>query len=189
MQKWMRKLFGWSCVNDLGEVWKFKNDFVLLGEVSDFEPDELHDEGEAKQKDNALRLALTQLAGEFGRESMLSLQRFFSSRRASIISTGSLKLDLALGIGGLPKVIGLYIISMFVYHVCSILYSLDCHKGLCILFLCCVSCFWDLLVILWYMTLTSMWGPWWWIAKELNYGMLISAELLWLFGWKLQLWK
>ncbi|KAJ6864549.1 LOW QUALITY PROTEIN: hypothetical protein NC651_035182 [Populus alba x Populus x berolinensis] len=70
----------------------------------DFEPDELHDDGEAKQKDNALRLALTQLAGEFGRESMLSLQRFFNSRRAPVISTGSLKLDLALGIGGLPKV-------------------------------------------------------------------------------------
>ncbi|KAI5583799.1 hypothetical protein POPTR_006G048000v4 [Populus trichocarpa] len=78
-----------------------RNDHTLSS--VDFEPDELHDEGEAKQKDNALRLALTQLAGEFGRESMLSLQRFFSSRRASIISTGSLKLDLALGIGGLPK--------------------------------------------------------------------------------------
>ncbi|KAJ6912678.1 DNA repair protein recA [Populus alba x Populus x berolinensis] len=80
-----------------------RNDHTISSVVSDFEPDELHDEGEAKQKDNALRLALTQLAGEFGRESMLSLQRFFSSRRASTISTGSLKLDLALGIGGLPK--------------------------------------------------------------------------------------
>ena len=90
-----------------GLISQFKNDFLLLGEVSDFEPDELHDDGEAKQKDNALRLALTQLAGEFGRESMLSLQRFFNSRRAPVISTGSLKLDLALGIGGLPKVIWL----------------------------------------------------------------------------------
>ncbi|PKI31612.1 hypothetical protein CRG98_047994 [Punica granatum] len=34
---------------------------------------------------------------------MLSLRRFFSSRREPVISTGSLKLDLALGIGGLPK--------------------------------------------------------------------------------------
>ncbi|KAL9373800.1 hypothetical protein Peur_033420 [Populus x canadensis] len=80
-----------------------RNDHSLSSVVSDFEPDELHDDGEAKQKDNALRLALTQLAGEFGRESMLSLQRFFNSRRAPVISTGSLKLDLALGIGGLPK--------------------------------------------------------------------------------------
>ncbi|KAJ6363456.1 hypothetical protein OIU78_003600 [Salix suchowensis] len=80
-----------------------RNNHTLSSVVSDFEPDELHDEGEAKQKENALHLALTQLAGEFGRESMLSMQRFFSSRRAPIISTGSLKLDLALGIGGLPK--------------------------------------------------------------------------------------
>ena len=91
----------------MGLINDFKNDFLLVGEVSDFEPDELHDDGEAKQKDNALRLALTHLAGEFGRESMLSLQRFFNSRRAPVISTGSLKLDLALGIGGLPKVIWL----------------------------------------------------------------------------------
>ncbi|KAG8646487.1 hypothetical protein MANES_09G011100v8 [Manihot esculenta] len=34
---------------------------------------------------------------------MLSLRRFFSSRHAPVIPTGSLKLDLALGIGGLPK--------------------------------------------------------------------------------------
>ncbi|KAM3738926.1 hypothetical protein ACB098_09G166200 [Castanea mollissima] len=34
---------------------------------------------------------------------MLSLQRFFSSRRAPVISIGSLKLDIALGVGGLPK--------------------------------------------------------------------------------------
>ncbi|KAE8681881.1 DNA repair protein recA-like protein 2 [Hibiscus syriacus] len=34
---------------------------------------------------------------------MLSLQRFFSSRQTPVSSTGSLKLDLALGIGGLPK--------------------------------------------------------------------------------------
>ncbi|KAK8272973.1 hypothetical protein V6Z12_D11G373400 [Gossypium hirsutum] len=34
---------------------------------------------------------------------MLSFQRFFRSRHTPVISTGSLKLDLALGIGGLPK--------------------------------------------------------------------------------------
>ena len=36
---------------------------------------------------------------------MLSLQQFFSSRHAPMISTGLLKLDIALGVGGLPKVI------------------------------------------------------------------------------------
>ncbi|KAL5708318.1 hypothetical protein ACHQM5_019415 [Ranunculus cassubicifolius] len=34
---------------------------------------------------------------------MLSMRRFFGSRYAPIVSTGSLKLDLALGLGGLPK--------------------------------------------------------------------------------------
>ncbi|XP_021300141.1 DNA repair protein recA homolog 2, mitochondrial isoform X2 [Herrania umbratica] len=65
--------------------------------------DEFHDDNKETKKDTALRQALSQLAGDFGRESMLSLQRFFNSRCAPVISTGSLKLDLALGIGGLPK--------------------------------------------------------------------------------------
>lgn len=73
-------------------------------EVSEFVHDELCSEVKAEEKDSALRLALSSLANDFGRESMLSLQRFFSSRHLPVISTGSLKLDIALGIGGLPKV-------------------------------------------------------------------------------------
>ncbi|KAF5938186.1 hypothetical protein HYC85_025692 [Camellia sinensis] len=72
-------------------------------EVSEFESDELHDDVGGIEKDAALRLALSRLASDFGRESMLSLKRFFRSRHLPVISTGSLKLDLALGIGGLPK--------------------------------------------------------------------------------------
>ena len=49
--------------------------------------------------------ALSRLASDFGRESMLSLQQFFSSRLAPMISIGSLKLDIALGVRGLTKVI------------------------------------------------------------------------------------
>ncbi|KAK6945240.1 DNA recombination and repair protein RecA [Dillenia turbinata] len=60
--------------------------------------DEVHNDAKVMEKGSALRLALSQLVGEFGKESMLSLQL-----RAPVISTGSLKLDLALGIGGLPK--------------------------------------------------------------------------------------
>ncbi|XVE95877.1 hypothetical protein REPUB_Repub02eG0172400 [Reevesia pubescens] len=74
-----------------------------LADVSECECDEFHDDNKEIKKGTALREALSQLAGYFSRESMLSLQRFFSSRRAPVISTGSLKLDLALGIGGLPK--------------------------------------------------------------------------------------
>ncbi|XP_057982701.1 DNA repair protein recA homolog 2, mitochondrial isoform X3 [Malania oleifera] len=72
-------------------------------ETSEFECDSLHDDAKAKDKDHALHSVLSQLAGDFGKESMLSLQRFFGSRRLPVISTGSLKLDLALQIGGLPK--------------------------------------------------------------------------------------
>ncbi|KAL8128684.1 hypothetical protein V2J09_017839 [Rumex salicifolius] len=71
--------------------------------TGDFEHDELVDDGKAKEKEIALYLALKQVSGDFGKESMLSLSRFFRSRHTPIIPTGSLRLDSALGIGGLPK--------------------------------------------------------------------------------------
>ncbi|GAV77411.1 RecA domain-containing protein [Cephalotus follicularis] len=74
-----------------------------VAEVTEFECDDLYDDVKATEKDSALRIALSQLAGEFGKETKLSMQRFFCSRRAPVIPTGSLKLDQALGIGGLPK--------------------------------------------------------------------------------------
>lgn len=77
--------------------------FSSAVEVKEFEEDGLHDTVKAMEKVTALHLALSRLAGDFCNESRLSLQRFFSTRRKPAISTGSLKLDLALGIGGLPK--------------------------------------------------------------------------------------
>ncbi|KAK4485475.1 hypothetical protein RD792_008117 [Penstemon davidsonii] len=65
--------------------------------------DHIPDDSKVTEKDTALRLALSKLSGEFGKESMLSLQRFFGARRAPVISTGSIRLDQALGTGGLPK--------------------------------------------------------------------------------------
>ncbi|KAL8493911.1 hypothetical protein ACS0TY_024897 [Phlomoides rotata] len=65
--------------------------------------DHIPDDSKVTEKDNALRMALSKVSGEFGKESMLSLQRFFGARRAPVISTGSLRLDQALGVGGLPK--------------------------------------------------------------------------------------
>ncbi|KAL9237942.1 hypothetical protein vseg_012433 [Gypsophila vaccaria] len=70
---------------------------------SDFECDTLVDDIKVKKNDTQLHVALTQLASEFGKECKLSLSNFFTPRCASVISTGSLKLDLVLGIGGLPK--------------------------------------------------------------------------------------
>lgn len=75
----------------------------ISSEASDLECDVTHDDVKAAEKDSALCLAVSQLASEFTKESMLSLQKFFGVRRAHVISTGSFKLDLALGIGGLPK--------------------------------------------------------------------------------------
>lgn len=72
-------------------------------EALEFEADELPNEATTTEKDTALRTAISQLAGDFTKESMLSLQRFFRTRRTSVVSTGSLKLDQALGVGGLPK--------------------------------------------------------------------------------------
>ena len=79
--------------------------FIFSAEVSEFECDELLDDITATKKETVSCLALSRLASDFGRESMLSLQQFFSSRYAPMISTGSLKFDIALRVGGLPKVI------------------------------------------------------------------------------------
>ncbi|KAH9610906.1 hypothetical protein KSS87_015501 [Heliosperma pusillum] len=75
----------------------------MLVDSSDFECDTLVDDGKVKKNDTQLHVALTQLASEFGKECRLSLSNFFTPRCASVISTGSLKLDVVLGVGGLPK--------------------------------------------------------------------------------------
>ncbi|KAK4378019.1 hypothetical protein RND71_004315 [Anisodus tanguticus] len=64
---------------------------------------EIQDDTKTSEKATALHSALSQLEGYFCKESMLSLQRFFGARRTPVIPTGSLRLDLALGLGGLPK--------------------------------------------------------------------------------------
>ncbi|XP_057746385.1 DNA repair protein recA homolog 2, mitochondrial-like [Arachis stenosperma] len=75
----------------------------VIFEASDLEFEVIHDDVKATKKDDALRLAVSQLANELSEELMLSLQKFFGVRRAQVISTGSLKLDIALGMGRLPK--------------------------------------------------------------------------------------
>ncbi|XP_068662464.1 DNA repair protein recA homolog 2, mitochondrial isoform X2 [Aristolochia californica] len=71
--------------------------------MSEYERDQPQDDRKNVEKDAALNHALSRLAGDFGKDSMLSLQQFSRSRNTHVISSGSLKLDLALGIGGLPK--------------------------------------------------------------------------------------
>ncbi|XP_051149429.1 DNA repair protein recA homolog 2, mitochondrial [Andrographis paniculata] len=90
-----------------GFTWRrsLSNAASSTGVASEYEYDDDHttDDSRVTEKQTALRMALSNIAADFGKESMLSLQRFFGARRAPVISTGSLKLDQALGIGGLPK--------------------------------------------------------------------------------------
>lgn len=75
-------------------------------EALEFEADEIHDEVmKTTEKHNALCTALKLVDDDCSKESKVSLERFFRTRSASVVSTGSLALDEALGIGGLPKVI------------------------------------------------------------------------------------
>ncbi|KAI3447147.1 hypothetical protein Pfo_003812 [Paulownia fortunei] len=55
------------------------------------------------QKDLALKLALDQITASFGKGSIMWLGRSVSLRHTPVVSTGSFALDVALGIGGLPK--------------------------------------------------------------------------------------
>jgi len=71
----------------------------------DYESDPPLDDTKSLEKESSLNVAVSQLASDFDRDSNLCLERFSRTRKASVISTGSLKLDLALGVGGLPKVI------------------------------------------------------------------------------------
>ncbi len=56
---------------------------------------------EAKQK--AISLAITQIEKQFGKGSIMRLGEGVSPQEIAAISTGSLSLDLALGIGGVPR--------------------------------------------------------------------------------------
>lgn len=55
------------------------------------------------EKAKALELALGQIERQFGRGSVMRLGELKSATRIASISTGSIALDLALGIGGIPR--------------------------------------------------------------------------------------
>ncbi|KAL6662304.1 hypothetical protein ACP70R_000163 [Stipagrostis hirtigluma subsp. patula] len=56
-----------------------------------------------KQKDFALQQALDQITSAFGEESIMWLSQSYGRKEVPCVSTGSFALDIALGIGGLPK--------------------------------------------------------------------------------------
>ncbi|KAJ4708664.1 DNA repair protein recA, mitochondrial [Melia azedarach] len=55
------------------------------------------------KKELALQQALDQITSAFGKGSIMWLGRSVSARQVPVVSTGSFALDIALGIGGLPK--------------------------------------------------------------------------------------
>ena len=59
--------------------------------------------GENEGKKKALELAVTQIEKQFGKGSIMKLGIGEALDDVQAISTGSLSLDLALGVGGLPR--------------------------------------------------------------------------------------
>ncbi|MED6109271.1 hypothetical protein PIB30_116941 [Stylosanthes scabra] len=55
------------------------------------------------KKELALQQALDQITSSFGKGSIMWLGRSVSPRHVPVVSSGSFALDIALGIGGLPK--------------------------------------------------------------------------------------
>ncbi|XP_062091049.1 DNA repair protein recA homolog 3, mitochondrial isoform X2 [Humulus lupulus] len=55
------------------------------------------------KRDIALKQALDQITSSFGKGSIMWLGRSASPKDVPVVSTGSFSLDLALGVGGLPK--------------------------------------------------------------------------------------
>jgi len=57
----------------------------------------------ATEKEKALDLAISQIEKQFGKGSIMKLGEASAKEAIEFISTGSLSLDLALGIGGIPR--------------------------------------------------------------------------------------
>jgi len=55
------------------------------------------------EKEKALSTALQQIERSYGKGSIMKLGEVAANRDVSVIPTGSLPLDLALGVGGVPR--------------------------------------------------------------------------------------
>ena len=59
--------------------------------------------GKASEKEQALELALGQIERQFGRGSIMRMGDVANAMKVEAIPTGSISLDLALGVGGIPR--------------------------------------------------------------------------------------
>ena len=55
------------------------------------------------ERKKALEQAIGQIKKQFGEGAIMSLGKHSADREISVIKTGALSLDIALGIGGLPR--------------------------------------------------------------------------------------
>lgn len=55
------------------------------------------------QKNKALEIAMSQIEKQFGKGSVMKLGSEYAEKDIEVISTGALSLDLALGVGGVPR--------------------------------------------------------------------------------------
>ena len=55
------------------------------------------------ERQRALDLALTQIEKQFGKGSIMRLGEASARLQVEVISTGALALDIALGVGGVPR--------------------------------------------------------------------------------------
>lgn len=58
---------------------------------------------QAQEKKKALELALSLIEKQFGEGSIMTLGKHSATREISVIKTGAIALDIALGIGGVPR--------------------------------------------------------------------------------------
>ena len=59
--------------------------------------------GQDENRDKALELAFTQIEKQFGKGSIMKLGQAEAMKGIDVISTGSVSLDYALGVGGIPR--------------------------------------------------------------------------------------
>ena len=78
-------------------------------------------------KEKQLQAAIQQITKKFGKETVMWLGRD-SHRHVDVISTGSLSLDIALGVGGLPKVTFLYSTSFSLQCFFLCVYDIICVR-------------------------------------------------------------
>ncbi|RWR86904.1 DNA repair protein recA 3, mitochondrial isoform X1 [Cinnamomum micranthum f. kanehirae] len=86
----------------LGTAFHIRNFSVKGRRKSRSDESDSGDEHKSK-KELALQQAIDQITTSFGKGSIMWLGRSIAPRNVPVVSTGSFSLDIALGIGGLPK--------------------------------------------------------------------------------------